>query len=164
QQEEMKSKDGAAKKKSKKEKKEKSDKDAKKKKKKKEKKEKGKDKDGESSKASVESQRSEEAPVEARESASSAGGSSWNDWSQADFSGDAARKDKFMRLLGAKKAPAGGSTARKGLYGSLQAGTSGTAINSNVAQQMEQHMEQQFAAGIRARKDRFHGGPSGLGF
>ncbi|KAI9004772.1 hypothetical protein BC832DRAFT_592703 [Gaertneriomyces semiglobifer] len=87
---------------------------------------------------------------------SKASTTAWNDWSKASFEGNDARKDKFLRLLGAKKA------------GIDTSGSSGTdapsAINANFGKKIENDMLAQFAQGQAMQQKLRQGKRMGLGF
>ncbi|OUM63386.1 hypothetical protein PIROE2DRAFT_10107 [Piromyces sp. E2] len=163
---EKKYKDKKEKHKDKKEKKEKKDKkdkkekhkdkkDKKEKKDKKDKKEKHKDKEVKEKKE----KEKEEEKKEIKPETSNSGSGHWNDWSKATFHGDTQKKEKFLRLLGAKKSenkdasttdsstPAG---KKKGLFGSLKASSNSSgyqnqsAIDDKFSRKMENDMEKQF--------------------
>lgn len=87
----------------------------------------------------------------------------WNDWSKASFGGDDAQKNKFLRLLGAKKA--GNDTApspHTGLGDSPQ--SSHSAIDTGFSQRINQDLEKQFQDGLKMRKQQFGGKRGGLGW
>ncbi|KAJ1959608.1 hypothetical protein IWQ62_004540 [Dispira parvispora] len=83
--------------------------------------------------------------------------SSWVDWSKADFGSDGARKDKFLRLLGASKAKASDNTATK----SSSSSSVTAQLSQSYVRHVDQSLSQQFTQGM-ARK---RGGQrrSGLG-
>lgn len=82
----------------------------------------------------------------------------WNDWTKASFGGDDAQKNKFLRLLGAKKT--GNMTST-----STEAGSSHqSAIDDNVNQKMNQDLEKQFQDGLKMRKQQYGGKKGGLGW
>lgn len=90
----------------------------------------------------------------------------WNDWNKASFDGDDQKKNKFLRLLGAKKsAPAATQAfvpAKKsggGLYGGLK-----SAIDEDEKQRISNDLEKQFDHGLQFRKQMQMGRRGGLGF
>lgn len=98
-------------------------------------------------------------------SASSNGGASdqggaagWNNWEASSF-GDDARKNKFLRLMGAKKT---GDTPsqppqKKGLFGSLRASTAApepSAIDSSTEQKITHDLTSQFQDALQRRNCR----------
>jgi hypothetical protein len=86
----------------------------------------------------------------------------WNDWTKASFGGDDAQKNKFLRLLGAKKAGNSSSTATEGPSHTQQHQSS--AIDDNVNQKMNQDLEKQFQDGLKMRKQQYGGKRGGLGW
>ncbi|KAI8578872.1 hypothetical protein K450DRAFT_244903 [Umbelopsis ramanniana AG] len=87
----------------------------------------------------------------------------WNDWSKASFGGDDAQKNKFLRLLGAKKAGNDAApTPHAGLGDSSQ--SSHSAIDAGFKQRMNQDLEKQFQDGLKMRKQQFGGKRGGLGW
>ncbi|KAF9979291.1 hypothetical protein BGZ75_009788, partial [Mortierella antarctica] len=103
----------------------------------------------------------------------------WNDWSQADL-GNEKQNDKFLRLLGAKKAPAtteGSSSSasagpvKKGLFGSLgslpastQHTNTDSVIDGMVGRKVTRDLEKQFQDGLKIRQQMKKGRSVGLGF
>ncbi|KAJ1644840.1 hypothetical protein IWQ61_010377 [Dispira simplex] len=75
--------------------------------------------------------------------------SSWVDWSKADFGSDGARKDKFLRLLGASKAKP--STSDKTIT------TSSSSVTIQLSQSYVRHVDQslsrQFTQGMARKRD-----------
>lgn len=102
-----------------------------------------------------------QAPVEAT--------AGWNDWNKASFDGDDAKKNKFLRLLGAKKSspatatqafvPASGKKSGGGLYGGLK-----SAIDEDEKKRISNDLEKQFDHGLQFRKQMQMGRRGGLGF
>ncbi|KAJ1993761.1 hypothetical protein H4R33_000553 [Dimargaris cristalligena] len=90
--------------------------------------------------------------------------SSWTDWSQADFGANDKRKNKFLRLMGAKKTPEVNPTnPKKNLLGTLAgAGSSDTtaSLSRSAVAKVNQNLSQQFTQGLQMRKNR----QGGLGF
>ncbi|KAK9719263.1 hypothetical protein K7432_004897 [Basidiobolus ranarum] len=93
---------------------------------------------------------------------------SWNNWSAASFANDE-RKDKFLRLLGAKKSGEK-EGKKKGLFGSLGKlpsssadDTANSAIDADYAKKVNSALEKQFENGLKLRKQQFKG-RGGLGF
>ncbi|CAO3585833.1 unnamed protein product [Absidia cylindrospora] len=97
----------------------------------------------------------------------------WNDWNKASFGGDQEKKNKFLRLLGAKK-PANDTTEPKdesaasasmpkqkkgGLFGSLK-----SAIDEDEGDRIRGDLEKQFQDGLQFRKQQQMGRRGGLGF
>jgi hypothetical protein len=82
----------------------------------------------------------------------------WNDWTKASFGGDDAQKNKFLRLLGAKKS--GNETSGSGSNYSNQS----SAIDDNVNQKMSKELEKQFQDGLKMRKQSYGGKRGGLGW
>ncbi|KAI8997513.1 hypothetical protein BDB01DRAFT_901888 [Pilobolus umbonatus] len=88
----------------------------------------------------------------------------WNNWNKASFGGDDAKKDKFMKLLGAKKKvdlaqsfqPAKKSS---GLYGGLK-----SAIDEDEKERIASDLTKQFDDGLQFRKQMQMGRRGGLGF
>lgn len=100
-------------------------------------------------------------PAQIQESTPGAG---WNDWNKASFDGDDAKKNKFLRLLGAKKptAPSQSFTPAKksgGLYGGLK-----SAIDEDEKERITNDLEKQFDSGLQLRKQMQMGRRGGLGF
>lgn len=93
----------------------------------------------------------------------------WNDWNKASFDGDDAKKNKFLRLLGAKKStsatatqafvPATVKKSGGGLYGGLK-----SAIDEDEKQRISNDLEKQFDHGLQFRKQMQMGRRGGLGF
>ncbi|TPX64519.1 hypothetical protein SpCBS45565_g05803 [Spizellomyces sp. 'palustris'] len=86
------------------------------------------------------------------------GTGTWNDWSQASFEGDAARKNKFLRLLGAKKASNDTTVSTT----SVDAPTS--AIQAEVGKKIEHDIVNQFEQGRAIQQKLRQGRRVGLGF
>lgn len=90
--------------------------------------------------------------------ASDQGGAGWNNWEASSF-GDDARKNKFLRLMGAKKT---GDTPsqppqKKGLFGSLRASTAApepSAIDSSTEQKITHDLASQFQDALLRRNCR----------
>ncbi|ORZ10833.1 hypothetical protein BCR42DRAFT_422116 [Absidia repens] len=98
----------------------------------------------------------------------------WNDWNKASFGGDQQKKNKFLRLLGAKK-PTNDTTEPKdegatsvstpkqkkkgGLFGSLK-----SAIDEDEGDRIRGELEKQFQDGLQFRKQQQMGRRGGLGF
>ncbi|KAJ8663350.1 hypothetical protein O0I10_000589 [Lichtheimia ornata] len=88
----------------------------------------------------------------------------WNNWNKASFGGDQQQKDKFLRLLGAKKAsnqPSERQQTKKsggGLYGSLK-----SAIDEDEKHRISNDLQKQFEDGLRFRKQQQMGRRGGLG-
>ncbi|KAJ1981586.1 hypothetical protein H4R34_002010 [Dimargaris verticillata] len=93
---------------------------------------------------------------------------SWVDWSKADFGQNAARKDKFLRLLGAKKPNATNDStlvpSTTSGNGAPQSDTATSMLSRGHVRQVEHNLEQQFSKGIQQRKQAMRGRKSGLGF
>lgn len=84
----------------------------------------------------------------------------WNNWDKASFGGDDAKKDKFLRLLGAKKSSSDNQEKKKGgLYGSLK-----SAIDEDENHRISHDLEKQFDHGLQFRKQMQKGRRGGLGF
>ncbi|ORX50887.1 hypothetical protein DM01DRAFT_1337485 [Hesseltinella vesiculosa] len=79
----------------------------------------------------------------------------WNDWNKASFGGDMAQKNKFMRLLGAKKQQP--STAQPS--SSIK-----SAIDADEGSRISNNLEKQFNDGLQFRKQQQMGRRGGLGF
>lgn len=98
----------------------------------------------------------QEAPPAARTEETVSG--RWNDWTKASFGGDDAQKNKFLRLLGAKKA--GNEASGSGSSFSNQS----SAIDDSVNQKMSKDLEKQFQDGLKMRKQGYGGKRGGLGW
>ncbi|KAJ3277327.1 hypothetical protein HK104_003398 [Borealophlyctis nickersoniae] len=85
----------------------------------------------------------------------------WNDWSKASFDGNAARHEKFLRLLGAKKGTSPASPAASPAASSPPAKT---AINKSFEKKMEKDMVEQFEKGREITQKMRQGKRGGLGF
>ncbi|KAH8556824.1 small acidic protein family-domain-containing protein [Umbelopsis sp. PMI_123] len=101
-----------------------------------------------------------EAPSAAAAEESNSG--RWNDWTKASFGGDNAQKNKFLRLLGAKKGSSTTSSPQTTLGES--SGTSHSAIDAGFSQKMNQDLEKQFQDGLKMRKQQYGGKRGGLGW
>ncbi|KAJ9068793.1 hypothetical protein DSO57_1025073 [Entomophthora muscae] len=114
--------------------------------------------------------------VDVKPDSNSAG---WTDWNKTSFGGDAARKEKFLKLMGAKK-PASSDTqneaampTKKGLFGSLKsslfqpktsAGSYGTSsLSEQTQQKIQSDLEHQFEEGLKFKKNMQRGARRGLG-
>ncbi len=93
----------------------------------------------------------------------------WNDWTASSFESDE-RKNRFLRLMGAKKTEtcSANTKGKKGLFGGLTASGSTSssssaalpsAINNNVAKEINNNLESQFDDALWRR-----GARGGIGF
>ncbi|KAJ1973122.1 hypothetical protein H4R35_004285 [Dimargaris xerosporica] len=89
---------------------------------------------------------------------------SWVDWSKADFGQNTARKDKFLRLLGAKKSKPTQDSTPASSNGTAQSDTATSMLDRGHVCQVERNLEQQFSKGIQQRKQAMRGRKAGLGF
>ncbi|ELR17096.1 uncharacterized protein ACA1_057300 [Acanthamoeba castellanii str. Neff] len=85
------------------------------------------------------------------------GGAGWNNWEASSF-GDDARKNKFLRLMGAKKTEDNPSQPpqKKGLFGSLRASSAPepSAIDSSTEQKITHDLTSQFQDALQRRNCR----------
>ncbi|KNC96394.1 uncharacterized protein SPPG_08293 [Spizellomyces punctatus DAOM BR117] len=95
-------------------------------------------------------------PAENQTVASGTG--TWNDWSQASFEGDAARKNKFLRLLGAKKA------SNDAIISTTSSNAPTSAIQAEVGKKIEHDIVNQFEQGRAIQQKLRQGRRVGLGF
>lgn len=83
----------------------------------------------------------------------------WNNWNNASFNGDDAKKNKFLRLMGAKKTGNQPEKKKGGLYGGLK-----SAIDEAENHRISHDLEKQFDHGLQFRKQMQKGRHGGLGF
>lgn len=105
--------------------------------------------------------------------------SGWTDWNKTSFGGDAARKEKFLKLMGAKKSAPSDSKngaaapAKKGLFGSLKSslfqpkasasGLGSSSLSEQAQKKIQADLEHQFEEGLKFKKNMQSGSKRGLG-
>ncbi|KAI9263733.1 small acidic protein family-domain-containing protein [Sporodiniella umbellata] len=83
----------------------------------------------------------------------------WNNWNKASFDGDDEKKNKFLKLMGAKKHTGPTEQKKGGLFGSLK-----SSIDIDESRRISNDLEKQFDHGLQFRKQMQKGRRGGLGF
>ncbi|OLY84298.1 hypothetical protein AYI68_g1534 [Smittium mucronatum] len=95
------------------------------------------------------------------------GGQKWNQWEKSNFESEE-RKNKFLRLMGAKKGsesekPPASTTSNQGLQGVTSLNNFSSAIDRNTGMEISKSLEAQFQRGIEMRKMKNRGKNVGFG-
>ncbi|OMJ16334.1 hypothetical protein AYI69_g7870 [Smittium culicis] len=90
------------------------------------------------------------------------GSTKWNQWEKSSFSNDA-RKNKFLRLMGAKKSGIDVNTSAAGKPAAEPSNTYTSAIEASTNKEISSNLEKQFQMGLEMRKMKNRGRNVGFG-
>ncbi|OMJ21177.1 hypothetical protein AYI70_g3623 [Smittium culicis] len=90
------------------------------------------------------------------------GSTKWNQWEKSSFANDA-RKNKFLRLMGAKKNGIDANASAAGKPATESSNTYTSAIEASTNREISSNLEKQFQMGLEMRKMKNRGRNVGFG-